>query len=57
MRYETARDVLDPGVPLRILFSAHGLPEVYRSRGGDPVSIPNRTDVAVLIAAWRRNDL
>jgi protoporphyrin/coproporphyrin ferrochelatase len=33
--YESARASLDPAVPLRVLFSAHGLPEVI-VRAGDP---------------------
>ncbi len=33
--YEQARSELDPAVPLRVLFSAHGLPEVIVRRG-DP---------------------
>jgi ferrochelatase len=33
--YETARAALDPAIPLRVLFSAHGLPESI-IKAGDP---------------------
>jgi ferrochelatase len=54
--YDAARATLDPSVPLRILFSAHGLPESI-VRGGDPYQYQIEQTVAALIAAWRRNDL
>jgi ferrochelatase len=54
--YEAARASLDPSVPLRILFSAHGLPESI-VRGGDPYQYQIERTVAALIEAWRRNDL
>ena len=54
--YEAARAVLDPAVPLRILFSAHGLPESI-VRGGDPYKYQIEQTVAAVIGAWRRNDL
>jgi ferrochelatase len=54
--YEAARAALDPSVPLRILFSAHGLPESI-VRAGDPYQYQIEQTVAALIAAWRRNDL
>ena len=54
--YEKARAMLDPSVPLRILFSAHGLPEKI-VRGGDPYQYQIEQTVAALAAAWRRNDL
>jgi ferrochelatase len=54
--YETARTTLDPATPLRILFSAHGLPEAI-VRGGDPYQYQIEQTVAALLAAWRRNDL
>jgi ferrochelatase len=54
--YEVARAALDPSVPLRILFSAHGLPEAI-VQGGDPYQYQIEQTVAALIAAWRRNDL
>jgi ferrochelatase len=54
--YETARAMLDPAIPLRILFSAHGLPEAI-VRAGDPYQYQIEQTVAALLAAWRRNDL
>jgi protoporphyrin/coproporphyrin ferrochelatase len=54
--YERARDTLDPAVPLRILFSAHGLPESI-VRDGDPYQYQIEMTAAAVIAAWRRNDL
>jgi ferrochelatase len=41
---------------LRILFSAHGLPESI-VRGGDPYKYQIEQTVAAVIGAWRRNDL
>jgi ferrochelatase len=54
--YEKARAALDPSVPLRILFSAHGLPEKIINQG-DPYRYQIEQTVAAVIAAWRRNDL
>jgi ferrochelatase len=54
--YDEARATIDPAVPLRILFSAHGLPEAIVRRG-DPYQYQIEQTVAALIAAWRRNDL
>ena len=54
--YENARAALDPSVPLRILFSAHGLPEPI-VRDGDPYQYQIEQTVAALVDAWRRNDL
>jgi protoporphyrin/coproporphyrin ferrochelatase len=54
--YEVARTTLDPTIPLRILFSAHGLPEAI-VRAGDPYQYQIEQTVAALLAAWRRNDL
>jgi len=54
--YEAARATLDPAVPLRILFSAHGLPESI-VQDGDPYQYQIEQTVAAVIAAWRRNDL
>jgi protoporphyrin/coproporphyrin ferrochelatase len=54
--YESARATLDPAIPLRILFSAHGLPEAI-VRGGDPYQYQIEQTVAALVGAWRRNDL
>jgi ferrochelatase len=54
--YEMARAALDPSVSLRILFSAHGLPERI-VLGGDPYQYQIEQTVAAVIAGWRRNDL
>jgi ferrochelatase len=54
--YERARASLDPSIPLRILFSAHGLPESI-VRDGDPYQYQIERTVAAVMAAWRRNDL
>jgi protoporphyrin/coproporphyrin ferrochelatase len=54
--YEAARAALDPAIPLRILFSAHGLPEAI-VRAGDPYQYQIEQTVAALLAGWRRNDL
>lgn len=54
--YQAARAELDPSVPLRILFSAHGLPEAI-VRGGDPYQYQIEQTTAAVIAGWRRNDL
>jgi ferrochelatase len=49
--YERARASLDPAVPLRVLFSAHGLPEVI-VKGGDPYQWQVEQTVAAVMAAW-----
>jgi ferrochelatase len=54
--YEKARAALDPSVPLRILFSAHGLPESIVA-DGDPYQYQIEQTVDALVRAWRRNDL
>lgn len=54
--YDEARAALDPDVPIRILFSAHGLPESI-VRDGDPYQYQIELTVAALAAASRRNDL
>ncbi len=54
--YDAARATLDASVPLRILFSAHGLPESI-IQSGDPYQYQIEQTVAAVIAAWRRNDL
>jgi ferrochelatase len=54
--YEQARAALDPSVPLRVLFSAHGLPKSI-VRGGDPYQYQIEKTVAAIIAAWHRDDL
>ncbi|WP_428491032.1 ferrochelatase [Rhodopila sp.] len=49
--YERARTTLDGAVPLRVLFSAHGLPEVI-IQGGDPYQWQVEQTVAAVLAAW-----
>ncbi len=49
--YERARASLDPTVPLRVLFSAHGLPEVIIQRG-DPYQWQVEQTVAAVVDAW-----
>jgi ferrochelatase len=47
--YDQARAQLDPAVPLRMLFSAHGLPEVIVQRG-DPYQWQIERTVAAVVA-------
>lgn len=47
--YETARAALDPAVKLRVLFSAHGLPQVIVDRG-DPYQWQVEQTVAAVAA-------
>jgi ferrochelatase len=54
--YETARAQLDPSTPLRVLFSAHGLPEAI-VRGGDPYQWQIEQTVAAVLASWHQTDL
>jgi ferrochelatase len=49
--YDKARATLDPAVPLRVLFSAHGLPEVI-IKGGDPYQWQVEQTVAQVLTAW-----
>src|SRR5262249_42894641 len=49
--YDSARAQLDPSVPLRVLFSAHGLPEAI-VRSGDPYQWQIEQSVAQVLAAW-----
>jgi protoporphyrin/coproporphyrin ferrochelatase len=53
--YDTARARLDPGVRLRVLFSAHGLPEVIVRRG-DPYQWQIEQTVACVLAEWRHKE-
>jgi ferrochelatase len=46
-----ARAALDPAVKLRVLFSAHGLPETI-VRAGDPYQWQIERTVAAVLAAW-----
>jgi protoporphyrin/coproporphyrin ferrochelatase len=50
--YDEAKARLDPGVHLRVLFSAHGLPEVIVRRG-DPYQWQIEQTVAHVLAEWR----
>jgi ferrochelatase len=49
--YARARSALDPAVPLRVLFSAHGLPEAI-VKAGDPYQWQVEHTVAAVLAAW-----
>jgi ferrochelatase len=49
--YDRARASLNTVVPLRVLFSAHGLPEII-IRGGDPYQWQVEQTVAAVLAAW-----
>jgi protoporphyrin/coproporphyrin ferrochelatase len=49
--YAKARAELDPGVPLRVLFSAHGLPETI-IKGGDPYQWQMEQTVEAVVAVW-----
>ncbi len=54
--YDAARASIDPALKLRVLFSAHGLPEVI-VKGGDPYQWQVEQTVAAVIAAWAEPDL
>lgn len=54
--YDHARAELDPPIPLRVLFSAHGLPESIVRRG-DPYQWQVEQTVAAVLAAWGVPDL
>ena len=49
--YTKARSGLDPSIPLRVLFSAHGLPEVI-VKSGDPYQYQVERSVDAVLAAW-----
>ena len=49
--YEQARASLDPAIRLRVLFSAHGLPEVIIA-GGDPYQFQIEASVEAVMRAW-----
>jgi ferrochelatase len=49
--YAAAREQLPPDRPLRVLFSAHGLPEVIVA-GGDPYRFQVESTVEAVLAAW-----
>jgi ferrochelatase len=46
--YDEARATLDPAIPLRVLFSAHGLPETIIKRG-DPYQFQVERTVAAIV--------
>ncbi len=49
--YARARAELDPAIPLRVLFSAHGLPEII-VKSGDPYQHQIERTVAAVLGAW-----
>jgi protoporphyrin/coproporphyrin ferrochelatase len=49
--YNDARATLDPAIGLRVLFSAHGLPEVI-VQGGDPYQWQVERTVEAVVEAW-----
>jgi protoporphyrin/coproporphyrin ferrochelatase len=49
--YDHARVTLDPAIPLRVLFSAHGLPEVI-IQNGDPYQWQVEQTVAAVVRTW-----
>ncbi len=49
--YDKARASLDPAIPLRVLFSAHGLPEKIVA-AGDPYQAQIEQTVAAVLDAW-----
>jgi protoporphyrin/coproporphyrin ferrochelatase len=54
--WRDARERLDPSVRLRVLFSAHGLPEAI-VRNGDPYQWQIDQTVAQVLSAWDQRDL
>lgn len=54
--YRTARAGLDPAIGLRVLFSAHGLPESI-VKGGDPYQWQIEQTVAGVFSNWGEVDL
>ncbi len=51
--WEQARAALDPSVGLRVLFSAHGLPEAI-VQAGDPYQWQIERTVAAVLAEWQQ---
>ena len=49
--YNQARAQMDPAIPLRVLFSAHGLPEAI-IKAGDPYQWQVEKTVAAVTTAW-----
>ena len=54
--YDAARAQLEPSIRLRVLFSAHGLPEAI-VRQGDPYQWQIEQTVACVLSAWGQADL
>ena len=54
--YDKARAELDPAVKLRVLFSAHGLPEKIEQQG-DPYQYQIEQTVAAVLSAWGKPGL
>jgi ferrochelatase len=54
--HDEARATLDENVGLRVLFSAHGLPESIVA-AGDPYQWQIEQTVAAVLAAWGRSDV
>jgi protoporphyrin/coproporphyrin ferrochelatase len=54
--YEGARNKVGPHISLRVLFSAHGLPETI-VRSGDPYQWQIEQTVAAVLAAWNEPGL
>jgi ferrochelatase len=54
--HDAARAQLDPSTPLRVLFSAHGLPEAIIRRG-DPYQWQIEQTVASVLATWQRPEI
>lgn len=54
--WQSARVELDPAVPLRVLFSAHGLPQSIVQRG-DPYQWQIEQTVERVLLAWGRRDV
>ena len=48
-----ARAELDPAIPLRVLFSAHGLPEII-VKSGDPYQHQIEQTVSAVLGAWNQ---
>ena len=51
--HDEARAALDPAIPLRVLFSAHGLPETIVEKG-DPYQFQIERTTARVLRAWGR---
>ncbi len=54
--YDQARAEVDPATGVRVLFSAHGLPESI-VKAGDPYQWQIEQTVAAVMAAWGRTDI